>query len=68
MNEPEETMQYVLLIYQGTTPLPTVPEAWATLSANHRTRLPYHVARAVTGPPGVAGGAGGRERGHGGRY
>lgn len=25
-------MQYVLLIYQGTTPLPTDPDAWATLS------------------------------------
>lgn len=25
-------MQYVLLIYQGTTPLPTNPEAWSTLS------------------------------------
>jgi hypothetical protein len=25
-------MKYVLLIYQGTTPLPSSPEAWATLS------------------------------------
>jgi hypothetical protein len=25
-------MQYVLLIYQGATPLPTDPDAWATLS------------------------------------
>ena len=25
-------MQYVLVIFQGTTPLPTNPEAWATLS------------------------------------
>jgi hypothetical protein len=25
-------MQFVLMIYQGTTPLPTQPERWATLS------------------------------------
>ena len=28
----EVTVQYVLLIHQGTTPLPTDPDAWATLS------------------------------------
>jgi hypothetical protein len=25
-------MQFVLMIYQGTTPVPTAPERWATLS------------------------------------
>jgi hypothetical protein len=29
-------MQFVLLIYQGTTPLPTDPEAWATLSPDEQ--------------------------------
>ncbi len=29
-------MKYVLLIYQGTTPLPTSPEAWATLSEDEQ--------------------------------
>ena len=29
-------MKYVLLVYQGTTPLPTSPEAWATLSADEQ--------------------------------
>jgi hypothetical protein len=29
-------MKYVLLIYQGTTPLPSSPEAWATLSPDEQ--------------------------------
>jgi hypothetical protein len=29
-------MKYVLLIYQGTTPLPSSPEAWATLSEDEQ--------------------------------
>ena len=29
-------MKYVLLIYQGSTPLPSSPEAWATLSEDEQ--------------------------------
>jgi len=29
-------MKYVLLVYQGTTPLPSSPEAWATLSEDEQ--------------------------------
>jgi hypothetical protein len=32
-------MQYVLLIYQGTTPLPTDPDAWATLSEEEQRTI-----------------------------
>jgi hypothetical protein len=32
-------MQYVLLIYQGTTPLPTDPDAWATLSEEEQKAI-----------------------------
>jgi hypothetical protein len=34
----EEAMQYVLLIYQGTTPLPS-SEAWATLSEDEQKAI-----------------------------
>ncbi|HUC36353.1 MAG TPA: YciI family protein [Acidimicrobiales bacterium] len=37
--ELEATMQYVLLIYQGTTPLPTNPDAWATLSEEEQKAI-----------------------------
>jgi hypothetical protein len=32
-------MQYVLLIYQGTTPLPTSKEAWATLADEEKKAI-----------------------------
>jgi hypothetical protein len=32
-------MQYVLLIYQGTTPLPTSKEAWATLTDEEKKTI-----------------------------
>lgn len=32
-------MQYVLLIYQGSTPLPTDPDAWATLSKEEQQAI-----------------------------
>ena len=32
-------MQYALLIYQGTTPLPTDPDAWATLSEEEQKAI-----------------------------
>ena len=45
-------MQYVLLIYQGTTPLPTDPESWATLSeAEHQAIYKDYAALGRT--PGV---------------
>ncbi len=32
-------MKYVLLIYQGTTPLPSSPEAWAALPDDEQTAV-----------------------------
>jgi len=32
-------VQFVLLIYQGTTPLPTNPDDWATLSAQEQKAI-----------------------------
>jgi len=32
-------MQFVLMIYQGTTPLPTQPERWATLSEDEQKAI-----------------------------
>jgi hypothetical protein len=52
-DEPEETMQYVLIIYQGTTPLPTDPEAWATLSDDEQKAI-YRDYAAINQTPGVA--------------
>ena len=46
-------MQYVLLIYQGTTPLPTDPEAWATLSADEQKAV-YADYAALNQTPGVS--------------
>lgn len=45
-------MQYVLLIYQGTTPLPTDPEAWATLSEDEQKAI-YKDYAALNKTPGV---------------
>lgn len=46
-------MQYVLLIYQGTTPLPTDPDAWATLSEADQKAI-YKDYRALNETPGVS--------------
>lgn len=46
-------MQYVLLIYQGTTPLPTDPEAWATLSKDEQQAI-YRDYASLGETPGVA--------------
>ena len=46
-------MQYVLLIYQGTTPLPTDPEAWATLSEDEQKAI-YKDYAALNKTPGVS--------------
>ena len=45
-------MKYVLLVYQGTTPLPTSPEAWATLSKEEQTAV-YADYNAINHAPGV---------------
>lgn len=45
-------VQYVLLIYQGTTPVPTSPEAWSTLSDDEQKAI-YADYAAVGKAPGV---------------
>jgi hypothetical protein len=49
----EEAMQYVLLIYQGTTPLPTDLDAWATLSDEEQKAI-YKDYGALNQTPGVS--------------
>jgi hypothetical protein len=46
------TMKYVLLVYQGTTPLLTSPEAWATLSEDEQKAV-YADYNAINHTPGV---------------
>ena len=43
-------MKYVLLIYQGTTPLPSSPEAWATLSEDEQKAVWADYAALNTAP------------------
>jgi hypothetical protein len=45
-------MQFVLVIYQGTTPLPTNPEAWATLSEEEQKAI-YEDYNSLNKTPGV---------------
>ncbi|TMK67388.1 MAG: hypothetical protein E6G60_01060 [Actinobacteria bacterium] len=45
-------MQYVMLIYQGTTPLPTSPDDWATLSEEEQKAV-YADYAAINQTPGV---------------
>jgi hypothetical protein len=45
-------MKYVLLIYQGTTPLPSSPEAWATLSEDEQKAV-WTDYNAINNTPGV---------------
>ena len=45
-------MQYALLIYQGTTPLPTDPDAWATLTADEQQAIYADYGR-INSTPGV---------------
>jgi hypothetical protein len=45
-------MKYVLLIYQGTTPLPSSPEAWATLSQDEQKAI-WADYGAINNTPGV---------------
>jgi hypothetical protein len=46
-------MQFVLLIYQGTTPLPTDPEAWATLTEAEQKAI-YKDYAALNQTPGIS--------------
>jgi hypothetical protein len=46
-------VQYVLLIYQGTTPLPTDPDAWATLSEDEQKAI-YADYGTLNETPGVS--------------
>ena len=46
-------MQYALLIYQGTTPLPSDPDAWATLSQEEQRAVFADYAQ-VNKTPGVS--------------
>jgi len=46
-------MQYVLLIFQGTTPLPSDPEAWASLSEDEQKAI-YRDYGALNETPGVS--------------
>jgi hypothetical protein len=50
-------VQYVLLIYQGTTPLPTNPDAWATLSKDEQKAI-YADYGKLNKTPGVSPGPG----------
>jgi hypothetical protein len=52
MNE-TTVSKYVLLIYQGTTPLPTDPDAWATLSEDEQQAI-YKDYAALNKSPGVS--------------
>jgi hypothetical protein len=45
-------VKYVLLIYQGTTPLPSSPEAWATLSEEDQKAV-WTDYNAINQTPGV---------------
>ncbi|HEU0073305.1 MAG TPA: YciI family protein [Dehalococcoidia bacterium] len=45
-------MKYVLLIYQGTTPLPSSPEAWATLSEDEQKAV-WTDYSSINNTPGV---------------
>ena len=46
-------MKYVLLIYQGTTPLPTSPEDWGKLSEDEQTAV-YADYNAINHTAGVS--------------
>ena len=46
-------MQYALMIYQGTTPLPTDPDRWATLSEEEQKAI-YKDYGALNAIPGVS--------------
>jgi len=45
-------MKYVLLVYQGTTPLPSTPEAWETLTEDEQKAV-WADYSAINHTPGV---------------
>ena len=53
----EQTMKYMLMIHQGTTPTPLDPEAWATLSQEEQQAI-YAAYKTVNETPGVTPGNG----------
>ena len=48
-------MKYTMLIYQGSTPTPDNPEAWAALSEDEQTQV-YRDYQALNQTPGVQSG------------
>ena len=48
----EDTVKYMLLIHQGTTPTPRDPEAWATLSEDEQKAV-YADYQAINQTAGV---------------
>src|SRR5437764_1092051 len=50
--ERRKTMKYTLLIYQGSTPTPDDPEAWATLSPDAQQAV-YSAYQALNQTPGL---------------
>jgi hypothetical protein len=50
-------MKYMLLIYQGDTPTPQDPDAWATLPEDEQKAV-YADYQAINGTPGVTPGLG----------
>jgi hypothetical protein len=53
----EETMKYMLLIHQGTSPTPLAPDEWATLSADEQREI-GEAYQAINQTPGVTPGVG----------
>jgi hypothetical protein len=56
-SQEEQTVKYMLMIHQGTTPTPLDPEAWATLSEEEQQGI-YAAYRALNETPGVTPGQG----------
>jgi hypothetical protein len=53
----EDTMKYMLLIHQGTTPTPNSPEDWARLSQDEQNAV-YAAYQKINENPGVTAGLG----------
>jgi hypothetical protein len=51
----EETMKYMLLIHQGTTPTPRSPDEWAKLSEEEQQAV-FRDYKAINETPGVSSG------------
>lgn len=55
--EEEDTMKYLLMIHQGTTPTPLDRDAWATLSPDEQQAI-YAAYQTINATPGVTPGLG----------